>query len=59
MDDGTYGASNYLEHHRRMAAGYRRMLATHDDASIEDGTLVQIDPEPARRGLLEEAELLS
>ena len=59
MDDGTYGASNYVEHHRRMAAGYRRMLATHDDASIEDGTLIQIDPEPARRGLLEEAELLS
>lgn len=59
MDDGTYGASNYVEHHRRMAAGYRRMLAIHDDASIEDGTLVQIDPEPARKGLLEEAELLS
>ena len=57
MDDGTYGASNYFEHHRRMAAGYRRMLAIHDDESIEDGTLVQIDPEPARRGLLEEAEL--
>lgn len=55
MDDGTCGAGNYVEHHRRMAAGYERMLAIHDDPEIEDGTLVQIDPAPARRGLLEES----
>jgi hypothetical protein len=52
VEEETYGASNYVEHHRRMAAGYRRMLAIHDDPEIEDGTLVQIEPEEARTGLL-------
>jgi hypothetical protein len=55
VEDETYGASNYVEHHRRMAAGYRRMLAIHDDPEIEDGTLVQIEPEEARTGLLDDA----
>lgn len=59
VEDGTYGASNFVEHHRRMAAGYRRMLAVHDDPLIEDGTLVQIEPEPARQGLLEDAALVA
>lgn len=59
VEDGTYGASNFVEHHRRMADGYRQMLAIHDDLSIEDGTLVQLDPESARQGLLEEAELMA
>lgn len=54
----TYGASNYVEHHRRMVAGYRRMLAIHDDPTIEDGDVVQMDPEPTRQGLLEESELV-
>jgi hypothetical protein len=59
VEDGTYGASNFVEHHRRMADGYRQMLAIHNDLSIEDGTLVQLDPESARQGLLEEAELMA
>jgi hypothetical protein len=59
VEDGTYGASNFVDHHLRMIAGYRRMLEIHDDASIVDGTLVQLDPEPARSGLLEDADLLA
>ncbi|GEO99114.1 hypothetical protein [Methylobacterium haplocladii] len=54
----TYGASNYVEHHRRMVGGYRRMLAIHDDPDIEDGDVVQMEPEPERRGLLEDAQLV-
>lgn len=59
VEDGTYGASNFVDHHSRMIAGYRRMLEIHDDASIVDGTLVQLDPEPARSGMLEDADLLA
>jgi hypothetical protein len=36
-----------------------RRDAVHDDQSLEDGTLVQIEPEPARQGLLEEAALVA
>ncbi len=42
-----------------MAAGYRRMLAIHDDPEIEDGTLVQIEPEEARTGLLDDAAAIT
>lgn len=55
LGDGTYGASNWVEHHRRTAAGYRAMLAIHDDPGIEDGSIVQVKPEPARKGLLDES----
>ncbi|MDE4911703.1 hypothetical protein PQI07_30405 [Methylobacterium sp. 092160098-2] len=53
VEDGTYGASNYVEHHRRMAVGYRRMLAAHDDPDIEDGTIVQMRPDVLRQGPLD------
>lgn len=56
VDDGTYGASNFVEHGRRMVAGYRRMLAIHDDPAIEDGTMVQLQPEPMQEGLLHLSE---
>lgn len=42
-DDGTYGASNYVAHHRRMVDALKATLAVHDDPAIEDGTLVQLD----------------
>ena len=57
VEDGTYGASNFVEHGRRMIAGYRSMLAIHDDPKIEDGTMVQLEPVEAREGLLEDATL--
>ena len=41
----------------RPIAGDRQMLEIHDDASIADGTLVQLEPEPACEGLLEGADL--
>jgi hypothetical protein len=42
--EGTYGANNYVEHHRRMADGAARALAIHADGSIKDGTLVHLNP---------------
>ena len=41
--DGTYGASNYVAHHRRMRDALDAVLAVHDDPYIEDGTLVHLD----------------
>lgn len=55
--DGTYGASNYVAHHRKMVDALRAILAVHDDGTIPTGTLVQLswgrDGRPfvrARRG---------
>ena len=42
-DDGTYGASNYVAHHRRMVDALEAVLAVHDDPTTEDSTLVQLD----------------
>jgi hypothetical protein len=42
--EGTYGASNYVAHNRRMVDGLERIIAVHDDPAIPDGTLVQANP---------------
>ncbi|MDK2768394.1 MAG: hypothetical protein KYX69_11820 [Sphingomonas sp.] len=47
--DGTYGADNWLEAHRTTADSLRRIVATHDDDSVPDGTLVQLDRRPTHR----------
>jgi hypothetical protein len=39
--EGAYGASNYVDHGRRMVEGLERIIAIHGDPSIPDGTLVQ------------------
>jgi hypothetical protein len=41
--DDTYGASNFVAHNARMRDAMKAVLATHADACIADGTLVQID----------------
>lgn len=52
--DGTYGAANFVAYHERLVAGLRAIMAIHDDASIPDGTIVQlpalpVPEEPIRR----------
>jgi len=42
-EEDTYGASNYVAHHRSMVEGLRRILAVHNDPGIPDGTLVQLN----------------
>ena len=42
-EEDTYGASNYVAHHRSMVEGLRRILAVHNDPDIPDGTLVQLN----------------
>jgi len=49
--DDTYGASNYVAHHRRMRDALDAILAVHDDPSIEDGTLVQLNLGTGRQRL--------
>ncbi|MFD2262592.1 hypothetical protein ACFSM5_06810 [Lacibacterium aquatile] len=44
LNDGTYGASNHLAHNDAMIEGLNKALAVHDDVTIPDGTLVQINP---------------
>lgn len=39
--EGTYGASNWVEHNMKMVEGLRRTLAVHADPEIADGTIVQ------------------
>lgn len=41
-DEETYGASNYVAHHRSMVEGLRQILAVHNNSDISDGTLVQL-----------------
>jgi hypothetical protein len=36
----TYGASNFVEHNRKVVTGLEKVLGIHNDASIPDGTLV-------------------
>ena len=45
--DGTYGAANFVAYHERLVAGLRAIMAIHDDASIPDGTIVQLPALPA------------
>jgi len=42
--EGTYGASNWVEHNRKLVDGLKRVIAVHDNASIPDGTPVQASP---------------
>ena len=42
QQDGTYGAGPWLDHNRKLGNGLRRVIAIHDDASIPDGTPVQV-----------------
>jgi hypothetical protein len=42
MDDGTYGASDWVLHNEKMVAGLRKTGAVHDDDTIPDGTAVQV-----------------
>jgi hypothetical protein len=48
-DEGTYGASNYVEHQRRLVRGLEKIIAVHHDASIPTGTLVQVNPSTPSR----------
>ncbi|TPG55488.1 hypothetical protein EAH89_14655 [Roseomonas nepalensis] len=38
----TYGANNFVAHHKRMRDALRSALEVHGDNAVEDGTLVQI-----------------
>jgi len=42
-EEETYGASNYIAHHRTMVEGLRRILAVHNDPDVPDGTLVHLN----------------
>lgn len=42
-EEDTYGASNYVAHHRSMVEGLRRILAVHNDSDIPDETLVHLN----------------
>ncbi len=48
--EGTYGASNWVEHNRKLVEGLRRIVAVHEDASIADGTPVQVSTKPVEGG---------
>jgi hypothetical protein len=43
VGDGTYGASNHLEHIELVVGGLKKAIAIHDDPTIPDGTLVQLN----------------
>lgn len=43
-EEETYGASNYITHHRTMVEGLRRILAVHNDPDIPDRTIVHLNP---------------
>lgn len=42
MDEGTYGASNWVAHNEKMVDGLKKSLAVHEDASVEDGAVVSL-----------------
>lgn len=46
VSEETYGASNYVDHNRKIVAGLEKALAVHNDPDIPDGTLVQVGDEP-------------
>jgi hypothetical protein len=49
VQEGTYGASNWVEHNRKLVDGLKRVIEVHDDASIPDGTPVQATPDASSR----------
>jgi hypothetical protein len=42
MDEGTYGASNWVAHNEKMVAGLTKTIAVHTDPATPDGTIVQV-----------------
>jgi hypothetical protein len=42
VNEETYGASNYLDHNRKIVSGLEKILTVHNDQSVPDGTLVQV-----------------
>jgi hypothetical protein len=40
--DGTFGASNWVEHNSKLVDGLRRIVAVHEDNTIPDGRPVQV-----------------
>jgi hypothetical protein len=41
--DETYGASNYVAHHRKTVAALEKIVGIHSDPDIPDGDLVNLD----------------
>jgi hypothetical protein len=42
VDEGTYGASDWVAHNEKLVAGLKKTIAVHDDPKIVDGTIVQV-----------------
>lgn len=42
MDEGTYGASDWVKHNAKLVDGLKKTIAVHENAEIPDGTVVQI-----------------
>ncbi|WEK44308.1 MAG: hypothetical protein P0Y64_05730 [Candidatus Sphingomonas colombiensis] len=45
--DGTINADRWVDAHERMASSLKKIIAIHDDPSIPDGHIVQVDQRPA------------
>ena len=48
-DDDTWGADNWLAAHQSSANAFKRIIAVHDDATLPDGTVVQLPQETLRK----------
>lgn len=46
--DGAYGASNWVEHNRKLVEDLRRIVAVHEDGGIPDGTPIHVHQESGR-----------
>jgi hypothetical protein len=42
MDEGTYGASDWVKHNEKMVDGLKKTIAVHENAEIPVGTVVQV-----------------
>ncbi|MCK1627502.1 hypothetical protein IVA98_31185 [Bradyrhizobium sp. 160] len=42
MDEGTYGASDWVAHNQKIVDGLRKTLAVHENPDLEDGKMVQV-----------------
>jgi len=42
VDEGTYGASDWVAHNEKLVEGLKKTIAVHDDPEIADGTVVQV-----------------
>jgi hypothetical protein len=42
MDEGTYGASDWVKHNEKMIAGLKKTVAVHENREIPVGTVVQV-----------------